>query len=77
MADKTGGANAPPIAIKQGGRKKMRRRLLQMGILWRPLSALILALCLIPVGSHPVAALSVDEYFSYSYNVEFGWIYYY
>ncbi|MBA7621889.1 hypothetical protein ES703_29259 [subsurface metagenome] len=55
----------------------MRRRLLQVGILWRPLIALILALCLIPVCSHPVAALSVDDYFSYSYAVEFGWIYYY
>jgi len=54
----------------------MRRRLLQMGILWRPLIALILALCLISVCSHPVAALSVEEYFSYSYNVEFSWIYY-
>jgi len=50
----------------------MKRRLLQVGILWRPLSALILALCLVPVCSHPVAALSVDDYFSYSYNVEFS-----
>ena len=55
----------------------MRRRLLQVGILWRLLIALILALCLIPVCSHPVAALSVDDYFLYSYDVEFGWIYYY
>jgi len=67
----------PPIAIKQGGRKKMKRRLLQVRILWSPLIALILALCLIPVCSHPVAALSVDDYFSYSYDVKFGWIYYY
>ena len=67
----------PLLLLNKWSRKKMRRGLLQVGILWRPLSALILALCLIPIGSHPVAALSVDDYFSYSYNVEFGWIYYY
>ncbi len=66
----------PLLLLNKWSRKKMKRRLLQVGILWRPLSALILALCLVPVCSHPVAALSVDDYFSYSYDVEFSWIYY-
>ncbi len=47
----------------------MRRRLLQTGILWRPLSALILALCLIPVCSHPVAALSAEDLFNITYEI--------
>jgi len=47
----------------------MRRRLLQVGILWRPLIALILALCLIPVGSHPVAALSAEDVFDITYEI--------
>jgi len=39
---------------------------------WRLLAALVLALCLISIGSSPAAALSIDDYFSYSYNVEFS-----
>lgn len=35
-------------------------------------TALILALCLVPINSSPVAALSISDYFSYSYNVEFS-----
>ena len=62
----------PLLLLNKRSRRKVRRRLLQTGVLWRPLIALILALCLIPVCSHPVAALSVDDYFSYSYDVEFS-----
>ncbi len=50
----------------------MRRKLFRVGMAWRLLIALILALCLVPIGSSPVAALSADDYFSYSYNVEFS-----
>ena len=41
-------------------------------MVWRLLIALILALCLVPIGSSPVAALSAEDYFSYSYDVEFS-----
>jgi len=36
---------------------------------WRLLIALILALCLVPIGSSPVVALSVDDYFEITYEV--------
>ena len=48
----------------------MRRKTFQVGILWRLIIALILALCLVPISSNPVVALSVGDYFSYSYEVE-------
>jgi len=40
-----------------------------MGMAWRLLIALILALCLVPIGSSPAAALSVDDYFEITYEV--------
>ncbi len=50
----------------------MRRKTFQVGILWRLIIALILALCLVPISSNPVVAQSVGDYFSYSYDVEFS-----
>ena len=50
----------------------MRRKTFQVGILWRLIIALILALCLVPISSNPVVAISVEAYFSYSYDVEFS-----
>ena len=51
----------------------MRRKLFRVGIAWRLLIALILALCLVPIDSSPVAALSVDDYFEITYEpVEFS-----
>ncbi len=54
----------------------MRRKLFRVGMAWRPLVALILALCLVPIGSSPVAALdtvSVGGYFEITYEpVEFS-----
>jgi len=51
----------------------MRRKLFRLGIAWRLLVALILALCLVPIGSSPVVALSVDDYFEITYEpVEFS-----
>ncbi len=47
----------------------MRRKLFRMGMAWRLLVALILALCLVPIGSSPVVALSVDDYFEITYEV--------
>ncbi len=43
-----------------------------MGMAWRLMIVLILALCLIPAGSHPAGALSVEEYFTYGVTVEFS-----
>ncbi len=50
----------------------MRRKTFRVGILWRLIIALILALCLVPISSNPVVALSVGDYFTYSYEVEFS-----
>ncbi len=51
---------------------RMRRKLRWGGMVWRLPVAFILALCLLPVASSPVAALSAGDYFSYSYDVEFS-----
>ena len=48
----------------------MRQETLRAGVARHLIIALIVMLCLIPIDSAPVFALSVDEYFSYSYNVE-------
>ena len=50
----------------------MRRKLLRVGRAWRLLVAPILALCLVLIGSAPVAALSVTDYCTYSWGVEFS-----
>ena len=54
----------------------MRRKLFRVGMAWRLLIALILALCLLSIGSSPVAALdtvSVGGYFEITYApVEFS-----
>ena len=54
----------------------MRRKLFWVGMAWRLLVALILALCLVPIASSPVAALdtvSVAGYFEITYEpVEFS-----
>ena len=54
----------------------MRRKLFRVGTAWRLLIALILALCLVPIGSSQVAALdtvSVGGYFEITYEpVEFS-----
>ncbi len=50
----------------------MRRKLLWGRMVWRLLIALILALSLISISSSPVVAFSVEDYFSYSYDVEFS-----
>ncbi len=47
----------------------MRQKLLWVGMAWRLLIALILALCLVPVGSSPVAALSAEDLFQITYEV--------
>ncbi len=46
----------------------MRRRLIRVGMAWRLLVALILALCLVPITSNPVVALSGEDYFTVSYD---------
>ena len=48
----------------------MRRKTLRVGILWRLIIALILAPCLGLVGSNPVAALNLEDYFSLISTVE-------
>ena len=50
----------------------MRRKTFQVRILWRLITALILALCLVPISSNPVVAQSPQDYFSFSYDVEFS-----
>jgi len=51
----------------------MRRKKFQVGILWRLVIALILALCLVLISSNPVFAQSPGDYFSYDdYDVEFS-----
>ena len=52
--------------------KRMRRKLFRVGMAWRPLVALILALCLVPITSNPVVALNVTDYFTYSWDVGFS-----
>jgi len=43
-----------------------------MGLAWGLMSVLISALCLVSIRPAPVFALSLNDYFSYSYNVEFS-----
>ncbi len=50
----------------------MTRKTFQVRILWRLITALILALCLVPISSNPVVAQSPQDYFSFSYDVEFS-----
>jgi len=50
----------------------MRRKTSPMGILWRLIIALILALCLLPITSNSAAAQSLSDYFSVDYAVEFS-----
>ena len=47
----------------------MRRKLSRGGMAWRLLVALILALCLVPVGSSPAAALSAEDLFNITYEI--------
>ncbi|MEE9520338.1 MAG: hypothetical protein V3V43_01245 [Dehalococcoidales bacterium] len=48
----------------------MRQKTFKVGALRRFIIASVLALCLVLVGSSSAFALSVDDYFSYSYTVE-------
>ena len=50
----------------------MRRKNLRMGLAWGLMSILISALCLVSIRPAPVFALSLDDYFSYSFDVEFS-----
>ncbi len=50
----------------------MMAQTLRIGILCRLIVALILALCLVSVSKAPAVALSVDDYFTISYEVEFS-----
>ena len=50
----------------------MRGKTFKLGMLCRLIFALILALCLIPVGQAPAVALSVDDYFIISYSAKFS-----
>jgi len=50
----------------------MRWGLFRAGLVWQLLVALALVLCIVSISSSPVAALSVDDYFSYDYGVEFS-----
>ena len=52
--------------------KGMKQKIYQVGIAWHLIIVLILALCLVSISSSPVVALSVDDYFSYSYDIELG-----
>ena len=47
----------------------MRRKLFRLGIAWRLLVALILALCLVPIDSSPVVALGAEDLFNITYEV--------
>jgi len=47
----------------------MRRKLFWVGMVWRLLVALILALCLVSIGSSPVAALSAEDLFNITYEI--------
>ncbi len=50
----------------------MRSKAFKVGILCRLIIALVLALCLIPIGGVPAVALSLDEYFVISHDVSFS-----
>ncbi|MEE9583631.1 MAG: hypothetical protein V3W01_03100, partial [Dehalococcoidales bacterium] len=50
----------------------MLAKTLRIGIPCRPMVALILALCLISISQAPAVALSVDDYFTISYDVAFS-----
>ena len=47
----------------------MRWKLFQVGMAWRLLVALILALCLVPISSSQVAALSAEDLFNITYEI--------
>ena len=47
----------------------MRRKLSWVGMAWRLLIALILALCLVPISSSQVAALSAEDLFNITYEI--------
>jgi len=47
----------------------MRRKLSWVGMAWRLFVALILALCLIPISSSQVAALSAEDLFNITYEI--------
>ncbi len=47
----------------------MRWKLFRVGMAWRLLVALILALCLVSIGSSPAAAQSVEDLFNIAYEV--------
>ncbi|MFC1875284.1 hypothetical protein ACFLY3_03975, partial [Chloroflexota bacterium] len=50
----------------------MRHKVFKTGILHRLAIALVLAVCLIPIGPAPVSALSIDDYFIIDYTVSFS-----
>ncbi len=50
----------------------MRRKLFRMGMTWRLLVALILALYLVPISSSPVTAQSAEDLFNITYEVSLG-----
>lgn len=47
----------------------MRRKLSWIGMAWRLLVALVLAICLVPIGSSPVVALSAEDFFTITYEI--------
>ena len=49
-----------------------KRKTFPKRIAWRFIIAVLLMLTLIPISPNPVAALSVSDYFSYSYTVQFS-----
>ncbi|MFC1966544.1 CARDB domain-containing protein, partial [Chloroflexota bacterium] len=50
----------------------MKRKAFQAEFLRRLITALVLALCLVPIHSNPVAALSVYDFFAIDYEVTFS-----
>ncbi|MDP2744260.1 MAG: hypothetical protein Q8P00_04230 [Dehalococcoidia bacterium] len=50
----------------------MTRRTFWSGMVWPLAIALLLALSLVPMGSSPAVTLSIADYFSYSYTVQFS-----
>ena len=47
-------------------------KIIKTRILYRLLTALVLALCLFTAGGSPAAAINIDDYFTISYTVEFS-----
>lgn len=50
----------------------MRGKISRVGILWRLIVALTIALCSVLANSNSATALSLGDYFSFSYSVEFS-----